>query len=180
MHKATPWAADWFGKFLGAGKLPEWYPHAEASPALAADARSTVPGETDPKTSGCHLMHQVMLGVGAVVVARRGTKIFVLAQHESCWKTSLAQAQGRAHDLSRAAAKQPPVGVLTFLESLCLMALLFKNGMICVKPTTVVNRILLVLLILLVPPLVPLWSRSRRFPGRTGVPSWSRSPCPLR
>ena len=139
--RRDPLGGEWFGKFLSVRKLPECDPQAEASLALVADAQSTVLGETDLKTSGLHLIDQVMLGVASAVVARRGTGIYLPAQHDSRWKTGLAQAQGRAHDLSRAAAKQSPVGVVPFLESLCLSSLLFKDAMICVKPTTVSNRI---------------------------------------
>ena len=97
---ATCWAAEWFGKLLGVMKLPECDPHAEGSLALVADAQSTVLGETDLKTSGSHLIDPVMLGVAAIVVARKGTEIFLPAQHDSRWKTGPGRAQGSAHDLS--------------------------------------------------------------------------------
>ena len=61
--------------------------------------------------------------------------------HYSRWKTRLAEPQGRAHDLSRAAARQSPVGALPFPESLCLRSLLIKDGRMCVKQATVINKI---------------------------------------
>ena len=106
--RRDPLGGEWFGKFLSVRKLPECDPQAEASLALVADAQSTVLGETDLKTSGLHLIDQVMLGVASAVVARRGTGIYLPAQHDSRWKTGLAQLQRCAHDLSRVAAGWGP------------------------------------------------------------------------
>ena len=108
VQDTTPWAAEWFGKFLGVRKLPECDPQAEASLALVADAQSTVLGETDLRTSGSHLIDQVMLSVASVVVARRGTEIYLPAQHDSRWKTGLPK-RSAAHMTSLAL---PPSSLL--------------------------------------------------------------------
>ena len=141
MADPSPWIAKCPGCLLGSRKLREQDPVGRFQWCFLADALCTIVFEDSLKSSGPHVMDQINKAVLLDCQGRVVHQVFVPAQHESGWATLVASYQRAVHDQSRVAAGEMSTGLLLYVQSLELRAVLLFKGRVCVRPRSVLSVI---------------------------------------